>query len=61
MFIHENVLGMKSKQADITAVFLHAVLGDDEHGDATWFQAAHFMGCSSSLPQEKSSWLVSKA
>ena len=30
MLILENLLGLKSKQADVTAAFLHATLGEDE-------------------------------
>ncbi len=30
MLILENLLGLKSKQADVTAAFLHTILGDDE-------------------------------
>ncbi len=30
MFVLENLLGLKSKQADGTATFLHATLGEDE-------------------------------
>ena len=30
MFILENLLGLKSKQADVTAAFLHATLEEDE-------------------------------
>ncbi len=28
MLILENLLGLKSKQADVTASFLHAILGE---------------------------------
>ncbi len=31
MLILENLLGLKSKQADVTAAFLHANLGEDEN------------------------------
>ncbi len=31
MLILENLIGMKSKQADVTAAFLHATLGEDEN------------------------------
>ncbi len=30
MLISENLLGLKSKQAYVTAAFLHATLGEDE-------------------------------
>ncbi len=30
MLILENLLGLKSKQAGVTAAFLHAILGEDE-------------------------------
>ncbi len=30
MLILENLLGLKSKQADVTATFFHATLGEDE-------------------------------
>jgi hypothetical protein len=31
MLILEVLLGLKSKQGDVTAAFLHATLGPDEH------------------------------
>ncbi len=30
MLILENLLGLKSKQADVTAAFIHATLGEDK-------------------------------
>jgi hypothetical protein len=31
MLILEVLLGLKSKQGDVTAIFLHALLGPNEH------------------------------
>ncbi len=64
MTILENLLGLKSKQANVTAAFFHATLGEDEKVYVKMpvgFKQHGSYGKFNYLSQEKSLWFASKS
>ncbi len=64
MLILENILGLKSKQADVTAAFLHATLGEDEKVYVEMplvFKQHGSNGKLGPLSQENSLWFALKS